>query len=103
MAQDINKLIKEESQKTRDHIDEKTREAQGHFDVVAENLEHKLANVSEQVAGNAVNITKIQETLMRHGEWLESIETTLAAVNLPVLKQKFAALEKRVESLEAKQ
>ena len=102
MTDDIKKIIKEEGEKTRKHFDEKSDEIRNHFDVAAENLEHKLGNVSEQVAGNAVNITKIQETLMRHGERLESIETTLAAVNLPVLRQKFEALEKRVTMLEAK-
>ena len=46
---------------------------------------------------------RLETCVACHGERLESIETTLVAVNLPVLKQKVTALEERVTQLEAKQ
>ena len=92
MADNINKLIKEEGKKTRDH-----------FDVVAENLESKIDAVAEQVGGNEVNITKIQTTLEEHGDRLTAIENTLVAVNLGELVKKVANLESRLLVLEGKQ
>lgn len=78
-----------------------------HFDVVGERIEDKIKTVSEQVA---VNTEKLEE----HDRRFNKIDETLEVIKLDIefikneLKQKvsrdeFAALEKRVAMLEAKQ
>ena len=78
-----------------------------HFDVVAEDLKSDIKTVSEQVATNT-------EKLEEHDRRFDKIDETLETIKLDIefikneLKQKvshneFAALERRVSMLEAKQ
>jgi len=105
MADDIEKFIEEEGKKTRDHFNERTEETKRYFDVVAERLEGEIKQVAEGVATNTRQLERLADVpdkLEKIDGHLDVIETTLVAVNLPVLKQKITALEKRVEILEAK-
>lgn len=85
-----------------------------HFDVVAEDIKDKIETVSEQVATNTEQIAEIRETLFQHDKEFATIKDTLEIIKLDIefikneLKQKvgrdeFAALERRVAMLEAKQ
>ena len=90
----IEKLVKEEGEKTRDH-----------FDVVAEDLKEDIKQVAEGVLTNTQRLEKLADVpdkLDKIDGRLDVIETTLEAVNLPVLKEKVLTLEKRVSTLEAK-
>ena len=110
MADDITKLIKEEAEETRRHFDVVVEDLDSKLDAVGEQLD----TVAEQVAGNTVAITKVQETLESHGAKLDAIEGTLGVMQQDIsfikneLKQKvdrdeFAALEQRVGQLETRQ
>lgn len=99
--------LKEILEETKSHFDKKTEETQRHFDVVAEDIKGKIGTVSEQVATNT-------EKLEEHDRRFNKIDETLETIKLDIefikneLKQKvshdeFAALEKRVSMLEAKQ
>ena len=95
MADDLKQLI-----------EEKTEETKRHFDVAAERLEHKIDTVAEGVEVNTEQLKLLEsvpDKLDKIETRLDVIETTLESVNLPVLKQKFIALEKRVAVLESKE
>lgn len=107
MAEDIKKILEEYKKETKRHFDEKTEETKRHFDVVAEDLRSEIQTIAEQVA---VNTEKLEE----HDLKFDKISETLEIIKLDIefikheLKQKvgrdeFAALERRVSMLEAKQ
>lgn len=96
MAEDTKKILEEYKEETKRH-----------FDVVAEGLKSEIKTVAEQVATNT-------EKLEEHDQRFNKIDETLETIKLDIefikneLKQKvsrdeFAALERRVSMLEAKQ
>lgn len=92
MAEDIKQIIEESAGETRRH-----------FDVVAEDLSAKIHTVAEGVDTNSQHLERLKGVpgqLEKIDTRLGAIETILESVNLPVLKQKVASLEKRIEELE---
>ena len=83
----------------------KTRE----FGVILESIDSNVKHIVEAVDTHTKQITDLQKQTGRIETRVENmdtrlavIETTLESVNLPVLRQKFIALEKRVSVLESK-
>lgn len=96
MVEDVKKILEDYKEETKRH-----------FDVVAEDLKSDIKAVAEQVAANT-------EKLEEHDRRFNKIDETLETIKLDIefikneLKQKvsrdeFAALERRVSMLEAKQ
>ena len=103
MAEDIKKILKDYKEETKRH-----------FDVVAEDLKSKMQTISEQVAANTEKLEEHDQRFEKIENKLGRIEDTLEIIKLDIefikheLKQKvsrdeFAALERRVSILEAKQ
>ena len=87
-------------------IEEKAEETKRHFDVVAEGLGSKIDQIAEGVTENTRRLERLEgmpDKLEKMDDRLAAIETTLESVNLPMFKQKFIALEKRVAQLETKE
>jgi hypothetical protein len=111
MAEDIKKLIERSAKETRKHFDDKVAEVKRHMDVVAEDLGGKIQQVAEGVEMNTQQLERLQGL----PEDVEQIKDDVAAIAIKVtlgimkndLKQKvdreeFAALEERVNRLEAR-
>jgi len=80
------------------------------FGVILESIDSNVKHIVEVVDTHTKQITDLQKQTGRIETRVENIdtrlaviETTLESVNLPVLKQKFIALEKRVAVLESKE
>ena len=97
MADNLKKKIKRVPQNQRE------------FGVVLESIDSNVKHIVEAVDTHTKQIAEIQKQtggmetkLGKMDARLAAIETTLESVNLPMLKQKFIGLEKRVEALESK-
>lgn len=98
MADDLKKRIKNTPKEGRQ------------FGVVLESIDSNVKHIVEAVDTHTKQIGELQKQTGRIETRLEKmdtrlsvIETTLESVNLPVLKQKFISLEKRVAVLESKE
>jgi len=103
------------TEKNIDEILEKhNEEVKRHFDVVAEDLKEDIKTVSAQTAANTEKLEEHNKRFDRIEGDLGQIKDDIAIIKLDIefikneLKQKvnrdeFAALEKRVSMLEAKQ
>ena len=87
-----------------------TPKKQGEFGVVLESIDSNVKHIVEAVDLHTKQIAQLQKQSSRTETKLEkmdasltAIETTLESVNLPMFRQKFVALEKRVEALESKE
>ena len=103
MAEDIKKILEDYKEETKRH-----------FDVVAEDLKSKMQTISKQGAANTEKLEEHDQRFEKIENKLGRIEDTLEIIKLDIefikneLKQKvsrdeFAALERRVSILEAKQ
>lgn len=93
MAGDLKGKIKD--------IPKKSRE----FGVILESIDSNVKYIVEVVDTHTEQLKRLEgvpDRLDRIEARLDVIETTLESVNLPMLKQKFIALEKRVTILESK-
>jgi len=109
MAEDIKKIIEETTKETRRHFDEKTEEVKSHMDVVAEGLREDIKGVAEGVEVNTQRLERLESLPDIADHIKDDIEVIKATLDIMKndLKQKvdrdeFAALEQRVNKLEAK-
>jgi len=107
MAEDTKKILEDYKEETKRHFDKKTEETKRHFDVVAEDLKGKMQTIAEQVATNTEKLAEYDQRFNKIDETLEIIKLDIEFIKNE-LKQKvgrdeFAALERRVSVLEAKQ
>lgn len=94
MAGDLKKRIKDVPKKSRE------------FGVILENIDSNVKHIVEVVDTHTEQLKRLEgvpDKLEKIESRLDVIETTLESVNLPMWKQKFIALEKRVSTLESKQ
>jgi len=89
---------------------EDTTKKQREFGVILESIDSNVKNVLEGNEANAKRLDRIEtqtsrmeDALIRMDYRLAAVETILESVNLPALKQKVAALEKRLDVVEAHQ
>ena len=94
MADDLKKRIKDAPKKNRE------------FNVLLESIDSNVKHIVEAVDTHTEQLKRLEgvpDKLEKMDARLAAIETTLESVNLPMFKQKFIALEKRVAQLEAKE
>ena len=94
MADDLKKRIKNTPKGTRE------------FGVILESIDSNVKYIVEVVDTHTRQLKLLEgvpDKLEKIEARLDVIETTLESVNLPVLKQKVFALEKRVAVLESKE
>ena len=76
------------------------------FGVILESIDSNVKHIVEVVDTHTRQLKLLEgvpDKLEKIEARLDVIETTLESVNLPVLKQKFISLEKRVAVLESKE
>ena len=127
MSDNLEKLLTDYKDETRQHFDQKTEETKRHFDIVAEDIQGSIKAVAEQVGANTEKLTahdqrfdkqdqeleSIKVKLVTHDQRFDTIEETLDTVKMDIqfikngIKKKvdqdeFTVLERRVSLLESR-
>ena len=82
-----------------------TPKKKGELGVVLESIDSNVQHIVEAVDTHTIQLellAGVPDKLDKMDDRLAAMETILESVNLPVLKQKIAALEKRMAAVEAK-
>jgi len=93
-------------EETKEILEGHKEETKRHFDVVAEDLSHKIEIVGEGVVGNSQSLETVKSGVKKNSDTLEVVKLDLEFIKNE-LKQKisrdeFAFLEKRVSLLEGR-